>query len=101
MTVAAAAWDPCSADHDRAEYRAFIRRHHPDVGGDPEFFRLGLARYRDAGGPESRRGAPDSGSAQDRFDGPISFVATRRGLPGGIDWVARWWQRRRRGPRVR
>lgn len=28
-----------------AEFRAFVRTHHPDVGGDPDVFVAGLAAY--------------------------------------------------------
>ncbi|MEV6642215.1 hypothetical protein [Amycolatopsis sp. NPDC051371] len=34
----------------RAAFRAFVRAHHPDVGGDPAQFAAGLARFR-AGEP--------------------------------------------------
>ncbi|MFC5994877.1 hypothetical protein ACFQE5_11720 [Pseudonocardia hispaniensis] len=39
---------------ERAAYRAFLREHHPDRGGDPTVFAAGLARFRDAqrAGPE-------------------------------------------------
>ena len=30
----------------RAAYRAFVRDHHPDRGGDPDVFVAGLARFR-------------------------------------------------------
>ncbi len=50
----------------RAAYRAFIRDHHPDRGGDPEFFVAGLARLR--AGPAT----PDP--ADPRFDAPIEIV---------------------------
>lgn len=33
------------------EFRAFVRRHHPDVGGDPEVFAAGVARWREAQRP--------------------------------------------------
>lgn len=29
---------------DRSRRRAFVREHHPDVGGDPELFRRGMER---------------------------------------------------------
>ncbi|WP_410589001.1 hypothetical protein [Amycolatopsis sp. lyj-23] len=50
---------------DRAAFRAFVRTHHPDVGGDPAVFAAGLARFRQ---PESR------------YDAPVTFVARRRGI---------------------
>lgn len=55
----------------RADIRAFIRQHHPDVGGDPEFFARGLADLRAA----RRDGAGC------RFDAPV--VVVRR----------TWWTR--------
>ncbi|WP_439378480.1 hypothetical protein [Amycolatopsis lexingtonensis] len=66
----------------RAAFRAFVRAHHPDVGGDPAEFAAGLARFREP--------ADDS-----RFDAPVSFVRRRRGLAA---LVSRF---RRRPPRVR
>ncbi|WP_410569758.1 hypothetical protein [Amycolatopsis sp. cmx-4-61] len=50
---------------DRAAFRAFVRTHHPDVGGDPAVFAAGLARFRQPGS---------------RFDAPVTFVARRRGV---------------------
>ncbi|MET9000853.1 hypothetical protein [Amycolatopsis sp. Hca4] len=66
----------------RAAFRAFVRAHHPDVGGDPAEFAAGLARFREP--------APDA-----RFDAPVTFVRRRRGLAAVL---ARF---RRRPPRVR
>lgn len=54
----------------RAAVRAFVRTHHPDLGGDPEAFRLGLARLR-AGAAGDARGADDP-----RYDGPIVAVSS-------------------------
>ncbi|MDQ7803366.1 hypothetical protein Q5425_06465 [Amycolatopsis sp. A133] len=67
---------------DRSAFRAFVRTHHPDVGGDPAVFAAGLAGFREP--------APDS-----RYDAPVTFVARRRG-PAAL--LARF---RRRPPRVR
>ncbi|WP_103350521.1 hypothetical protein [Amycolatopsis sp. CA-128772] len=52
---------------DRAAFRAFVRTHHPDAGGDPAVFAAGLARFRE---PASR------------YDAPVTFVARRRGVAG-------------------
>lgn len=30
---------------ERSAFRAFVREHHPDRGGDPEVFAAGLARF--------------------------------------------------------
>ncbi|WP_370961318.1 hypothetical protein [Amycolatopsis sp. cg9] len=68
----------------RAAFRAFVREHHPDVGGDPAEFAAGLARFRES--------APDT-----RFDAPISFVRRRRGLAALLSR----FRRRGRPPRVR
>jgi hypothetical protein len=57
---------------DRARLRAFVRAHHPDVGGDPVAFREGLAALRATGrglGP-----APDD----PRLDAPIVGVSGSR-----------------------
>lgn len=50
----------------RAAYRAFIRDHHPDRGGDPEFFVAGLARLR--------AGAATPGPDDGRYDAPVEIV---------------------------
>ncbi|GAA1071036.1 hypothetical protein [Nocardiopsis composta] len=40
---------------DPAEFRAWVRRNHPDAGGDPRAFAEGLARWnRGAGAPGTR-----------------------------------------------
>jgi hypothetical protein len=41
---------------DRAEFRAFVREHHPDRGGDPDVFAAGLARF----GASESTPAPDA-----------------------------------------
>ncbi|MDT7725067.1 MAG: hypothetical protein QOI21_1643 [Actinomycetota bacterium] len=69
----------------RAAYRAFVRKHHPDVGGDPDEFIAGLEKLRRTGPPE------------DRFDAPVMFVVNPKGIVGR---VRRWRDRRRRPPRV-
>lgn len=62
-----------SPDADRrAVVRAFVRRHHPDVGGDPEVFRIGLARLRGDAALDPRSGAL---AADDpRLDVPVVAV---------------------------
>ncbi|HEX3790881.1 MAG TPA: hypothetical protein VHW44_23665 [Pseudonocardiaceae bacterium] len=78
----------------RAEYTAFIRANHPDVGGDREVFQAGLAEFRAA-----RRGAArprEADEQPDRFDAPVSVVAR---LPLGRrvrTRVGRWYRRRKR-----
>ncbi|RBM21631.1 hypothetical protein DI005_09910 [Prauserella sp. PE36] len=81
----------------RAEFRAFVRRHHPDVGGDPDVFVAGVARFRQS---ESETGGESESSrdpGRDRSDAPVVFT-TRR---GGITGVLARWRRRRRHRRVR
>ncbi|MFC5287837.1 hypothetical protein ACFPM7_12310 [Actinokineospora guangxiensis] len=72
------------------EYRAFIRAHHPDRGGDPAAFAERLAELRARRGRDPRFEAPVVGGA-----GP------RRGLRGITDKLHRWYLRRYRKPRVR
>lgn len=52
---------------ERAEFREFVRTHHPDRGGDPEVFMAGLARF-------SARTEPPAQAA--RYDAPIEVVAS-------------------------
>jgi hypothetical protein len=70
---------------ERQEFRAWVRAHHPDRGGDPDSFVAGLAAWR-------RRHAPAARPGLDRTE--VTVFRTRHGL-----WtLTRWW-RRRRGPR--
>lgn len=63
----------------RRDYRAWVRTHHPDLGGDPEVFAAGLAVWR------AQAGTPASdGRAQ------VSVFRSR----GGLWQVVRWWHRR-------
>ena len=74
---------------DRAAFRAFVRAHHPDVGGDPETFRAGLAAF---GGRAALPLADDElTGAQDRCGGVdnvvevpvyVSPIAVIYNLPG-------------------
>jgi hypothetical protein len=73
----------------RAAYRAFVREHHPDVGGDPDEFIAGLEKLR-------RRAEPPREDSP-RFDAPVTFVVNPKGVVGR---VRRWRDRRRRPPRV-
>jgi hypothetical protein len=61
-----------SAPDSRAALRAFVRTHHPDVGGDPEAFRAGLAAHRAA--LRVGRGAPGLADDDPRLDAPIVVV---------------------------
>ena len=77
-------------EQERAAYRAFVREHHPDRGGDPDVFAAGLARFR-----ESQQDPADD----PRFDAPVEVVAP---LPFpvrvGVALIRTW--RRRRNHRV-
>jgi hypothetical protein len=73
---------PDRAPDPRAALRAFVRTHHPDVGGDPVAFREGLSQLRAALGPAAGRewAAAVAGIAPDdpRLDAPVSAVSDRR-----------------------
>jgi hypothetical protein len=77
----------------RAAYRAFVREHHPDVGGDPDEFIAGLEKLRRQQGRQD--GPPRDDSP--RFDAPVTFVVNPKGVVGR---VRRWRDRRKRPPRV-
>jgi hypothetical protein len=81
-------------EQERAAYRAFVRDHHPDRGGDPDAFVAGLARFR------ACRAEPEPEPADDpRFDAPVEVVTP---LPFpvrvGVALIRTW--HRRRNPRV-
>ncbi|WP_156754349.1 hypothetical protein [Actinokineospora pegani] len=84
-----------SGREDKAAIREFVRRAHPDVGGDPDEFVAGLAALR------STAGGSTLDSADPRLDGPIVGVHRSRGLRAMTDRVRRWHSRRFRKPRVR
>jgi len=85
--------DPDPAE--RAAFRAFVREHHPDRGGDPAAFAAGLARFGRGAGPGGR---PDGVAPRD--EPPVEVV---RVLPlpvrVGVALIRTW--HRRRNPRVR
>lgn len=85
---------PACVPADRAAFRAFVRAHHPDVGGDPATFRTGLDAFRAAAR------APDV-LGPDRFDGPIVIVHDPSPLARALRAVTRRVTRHRRPPRVR
>jgi hypothetical protein len=74
-------------DEQRAAFRAFVREHHPDRGGDPEVFRAGMARFA----------ADREGNDDPRGDAPIEVVGP---LPFpvrlGVALIRTWHRRRRR-----
>ncbi|QBI52715.1 hypothetical protein [Streptomonospora litoralis] len=74
---------------DRREFRVWVRRNHPDRGGDPEVFAAGLRRRRAGTGA----GAPDAAATEAHRAprGPVGLMtalvrrrmrarAVRRGL---------------------
>lgn len=60
-------------EQERAAFRAFVREHHPDRGGDHETFVAGLARF---GSPSPSGSGIDGGAGLDdpRYDAPIEIV---------------------------
>lgn len=78
-----------TAREDRRVLREFVRTHHPDVGGDPEAFRAGLAELR------RRQAGPG------RARGPVVATHRRRGLRAIVDRLVGRIRRQRRHPRVR
>ncbi|MDQ3403443.1 MAG: hypothetical protein M3548_08605 [Actinomycetota bacterium] len=73
---------------DRAGFREFVRRAHPDRGGDHDEFVAGLA---------ARRPAPREDS---RYDAPVVGVPGVRGMGRVVRGLRRWRERRSRPPRV-
>ncbi len=69
------------AAEERRAFRAFVRAHHPDVGGDPAAFAAGLAAWRS--------GLPT---------GQVVFFPRRRGVAG---LIGRFRTRRTRSCRPR
>ncbi|MDS1272418.1 hypothetical protein RIF23_19190 [Lipingzhangella sp. LS1_29] len=74
--------------NERARYRQWVRRNHPDLGGDPTVFAAGMASWRRGRDPD----APGTG--------PVHvFRAPRTPLGVLLRGVRRWYARRR-GRRV-
>ena len=84
------------SDAEVRAYRAWLRRHHPDVGGDRDTFERGLrawrARLGAAGTPAPAPGTAAQVTIYRRPRGPIGHLA--RGL-------VRYRERRRRRRRLR
>ena len=68
---------------ERRQFRAWVRAHHPDRGGDPDSFAAGLAAWR------QRHAAPAA-----RAQSEVTVFRTRHGL-----WRLRRWWRRQQGTR--
>jgi hypothetical protein len=88
-------------EQERAAYRAFVREHHPDRGGDPDVFVAGLTRFRAEQRPDRRNDTDvDDNAIDPRFDAPVEVVSP---LPFpvrvGVALIRTW--HRRRNHRVR
>jgi len=56
----------------RAEFRAFVRDHHPDRGGDPDAFVAGMARFAES--RPARTAPPLADDLDPRYDRPIEIT---------------------------
>ena len=65
----------------RQAFRAWVRIHHPDAGGDPEEFAAGLSRWR------AELAVPV---------GCVRVEVTVFRTRGGLWLIERWWQRHQR-----
>jgi hypothetical protein len=73
---------------ERRDFRAWVRAHHPDAGGDPDTFAAGLTAWR------RRRGAA-KGTPATRPE--VTVFRSRHGM-----WMlVRWWRRHHGTRRVR
>jgi hypothetical protein len=73
---------------ERRDFRAWVRAHHPDAGGDSEAFVAGLTAWRRRRGVA--RGAPVARPE-------VTVFRSRHGM-----WMlVRWWRRRHGTRRVR
>ena len=70
----------------RRDFRAWVRAHHPDAGGDAEAFVAGLRAWRRGSARPVPATRPD-----------VTVFRSRHGI-----WrLTRWWRRRHRASRVR
>jgi len=65
-------------------FRAWVRAHHPDLGGDPDAFAEGLRQWR-----ARMTGLPP-------VPGAPAAAAVYRRRCGVVGWVAHWRRRRAR-----
>jgi hypothetical protein len=81
-------------EQERSAFRAFVREHHPDRGGDPEVFVAGLAGF---GVAEPVRSDSDDDHGDDRYDAPVEVVTP---LPFpvrvGVALIRTWHRRHNR-----
>ncbi|MEV5572562.1 hypothetical protein AB0L06_21160 [Spirillospora sp. NPDC052269] len=80
---------------ERSAFRAWVRDHHPDLGGDPETFAAGLRRRR-----RSRTDA-DTGSGSGSGPSPDAPIVGVQRRFGPVAAVERWRYRRDRARRLR
>lgn len=82
-------------EQERTAFRAFVREHHPDRGGDPEVFVAGLARFGGAAPPAAPAGRHQHEDA--RYDAPVEVVTP---LPFpvrvGVALIRTWHRRHHR-----
>lgn len=65
--------EPVDEEQWRAEFRAFVRTHHPDRGGDPDAFVAGMAGFASSRPPSVQ--VPDPADVLDpRYDRPVEFT---------------------------
>jgi hypothetical protein len=75
-------------EQERAAFRAFVREHHPDRGGDPDAFVAGLARFAS----ETPIPAPED---ERRYDRPVEVVAPLSfPVRVGVALIRTWHRRR-------
>jgi hypothetical protein len=74
---------------ERSEFRAFVREHHPDRGGDPEVFAAGLARFG-TGGTEPPAPAADDARPAD----PVDISALPFPVRVGVALIRTWHRSR-------
>jgi hypothetical protein len=73
---------------ERSAFRAFVREHHPDRGGDPEVFAAGMARFSTsapAPQPENRAGPADP---------PVDLAALPFPVRVGVALIRTWHHHR-------
>jgi hypothetical protein len=72
---------------ERAAFRAFVREHHPDRGGDPEVFAAGLARFGTPDPETVPAGAPHPAGSVDMSALPFPVRV-------GVALIRTWHSRR-------
>jgi hypothetical protein len=86
----------------RAAFRRWVRENHPDVGGDPVVFAAGVQAAREGRWEQFEGNAARAAAPPAEEPAPPVFVRkSARGLAKLIVTAERWYERRRRPPRVR